>query len=121
MMEANLCKWCEEEVCTFTQFEADVASLGGWQARITALKTNREKRKMMFRTYFRWSRGIYGPRENLDACVLFGARSLYPSRAYMGFCEVNDRSVRKRAEDIFGNDIDLWWEFSGGAWELEEE
>ena len=45
----------------------------------------------------------------------------YPSRAYVGFCEVDDYSVHKQAEDIFGQEINLWWEFKGGAWELAED
>ena len=121
MEEGNTCISCGEDVCLFMQFQADVANLRRWNARVDALETNRDKRKMVFRTYFKWS-GVPGVhRQRLPDCVVFGVRACFPSRGYMGFCEDNDPTVRKQAEDIFGNLIDLWWVFRDGGWELEEE
>ena len=59
--------------------------------------------------------------ESREKCVVVGIRSMYPSRAYMGFYGDEDQSLRRRAVDAEGNEIDLWWEFRDGAWELAEE
>ena len=99
--EGNTCISCGEDVCLFIQFQADVANLRRWHERAEALATNRERRKHAFRAYFRWSHGD-------------------PSRAYMGFYGDEDQSLRRRAVDAEGNEIDLWWEFRDGAWELAE-
>ena len=115
------CEKCGEEVCLFTQFEADVSNLQGWQARVAALATNRERRKMAFRTYFQWSRGLGGGREKLEKCVEIGVRSWFPSRAYMGFREGNDAAARIQAIDMFGKPVDCWWVCKDSAWVLDNE
>ena len=117
----NTCDYCGENICIFLQFEADVIGLRGWNRRAALLETNRERRKHAFRTYFRWSRGIGRDREKLETCVVIGVRSWYPDKAYMGFYKNEDRSLRRRAVDMFGNEINAWWEFRDGAWALVEE
>ena len=119
--EGNTCISCGEDVCLFVQFHADVANLQRWHERAEALATNRKQRKHAFRAYFRWSHGVGGGRKQLEKCVVVGIRSMYPSRAYMGFYGDEDQSLRRRAVDAEGNEIDLWWEFRDGAWELAEE
>ena len=76
---------------------------------------------MTFRTYFRWSKGVGGERQQLPRCVEIGVRSWFPSRAYMGFYDDDDRTATRQAVDMFGNAIDLSWVYRGGAWVLDEE
>ena len=57
----------------------------------------------------------------LERCVVIGVRAWYPDSAYMGFYENEDRSLRRRAIDMYGNEINAWWEFINGAWALVEE
>ena len=105
----------------FVQFEADIMGLRRWNAAILALRTNRERRKKVFQTYHRWRSGGGGPRTKLERCVVIGVRTLFPSRAYMGFHDADDTSERKQAEDLFGNRINAWWVYKEGAWVLDEE
>ena len=110
------CAKCGENICIFVQFEADVVGLRGWHQRASALDTNRERRKHAFRTFFRWSGGIGGKREQLEECVVIGVRSLYPSNAYMGFYPNDDRTSRRRAVNMYGEALYVWWEFIDGEW-----
>ena len=119
--EGNICISCGENVCLFLQFQADVANLQRWHKRAAALATNRDRRKHAFRTYFKRSCDVGGRRKELEKCVVIGVRPMYPSCAYMGFYGDEDRSLRRRAVDMEGNQIDLRWEFRDGAWELAEE
>ena len=120
MLEEEVCETCGEHVCIVLQFEADVISLRQWNARLTALETNRERRRMIFWTYHRWRWGGGGGRVQLERCVEVGVRSWFPDRFYMGFHACNDRTARHRAVDMFGNDVNAWWVFRDGAWVLEE-
>ena len=94
-------------------------ALGHWHEQAIHLKDNRERRKYMFRTYHRW-RGRGSSRQRIEKCVEIGVRIWFPSKAYMGYYDNNDRSVCKRAVDIFGNDIDAWWVYGDDGWVLEE-
>ena len=116
-----MCESCGEEVCLFTQFEADVSNLQGWQARVAALTTNRKRRKMAFRMYFQWSRGVGGGREKLEKCVKISVRSWFPSRAHMGFRDGNDAALQIQAIDMFRKPVDYWWVCKDGAWVLDDE
>ena len=79
-------------------------------------------RKYAFRLFHRWSEGIGGDRKKFSKCVEVGIRSWFPSRAYIGFQPVDDRSARRRAVDINGDALDnLWWVFKEGQWVLDEE
>ena len=117
----STCRWCGNEVCIFLQFEADIVGLRQWHQRAAALGTNRERRKMAFRTFHRWREGIGGPRIKKERCVEVGVRSLFPDEAYMGFYNDEDRSKRRRAVNMMGEEIDAWWVFSDGGWVLEKE
>ena len=116
-----VCPWCNNIVCVALQFEADIMDLRNWHKRAAALSSNRERRKFAFRTYNRWKNGPGGGRNRLEKCVLVGIRCMFPSEAYMGHHDYEDRSVRRRAVDMMGNRINAWWVFRNGGWELEKE
>ena len=120
MFEEEVCETCGEHVCIVLQFEADVISLRQWNARLTALRTNRERRRMIFQTYHRWRWCGGGGRVQLERCVEIGVRSWFPDRCYMGFHAGNDPTARHQAVDMFGNVVDSWWVFRDGAWVLDE-
>ena len=120
LSDRRTCENCGEPICIFLQFEADVVGLRHWHQRAAALENNRARRKHAFCTYHRWSRGIGGERVKLEQCVVIGIRSWYPSRAYMGFYADEDRNMRRRAVNLYGDAIDAWWEFRDGDWRLVE-
>ena len=121
LSDRRTCENCGEPICIFLQFEADVVGLRHWHQQAAALENNRAWRKHAFCTYHRWSRGIGGERVKLERCVVIGVRAWYPDSAYMGFYENEDRSLRRRAIDMYGNETNAWWEFTNGAWALVEE
>ena len=73
-------------------------------------------KKTCFCTFFRWSGGIGGKREKLKECVVIGVRSWYPSNAYMGFFPDEDRTLRRRAVNMYGEALDVWLDFIDGEW-----
>ena len=115
----EMCRTCDEKVCVFSQFEADVHCLGGWHQRAAALETNRERRKMAFRTFFRWRNWGGGGRETFPQCVEVGIRCWFPSPCYMGFHEDDDLCARRQAVDMFGDFVDAWWVWRDGTWKLD--
>ena len=121
MIEEDTCPTCSEHVCIFLQFEADVCNLRRWNARLEALTTNQERRRMVFSTYHRWRWGGGGGRTKLDVCVEIGVRSWFPDKAYMGFHDNENRKTRRQAIDMFGNRINLWWVYRDGAWMLDSQ
>ena len=116
----EFCATCNEEVCVFSQFEADVNWLVGWHQRAAALETNRERRKMAFRTFFRWRNWGGGGREKFPKCVEVGIHCWFPSTFYMGYHEDDYRCVRRQAVDMLGKYVDAWWVWRDSNWELEE-
>ena len=119
MIEKDTCPTCSEHVCIFLQSEADVCNLWRWNARLEALTTNRERRRMVFATYHRWRWGGGGGRTKLDIFVKIGVRSWFPDKAYMGFHDDENCKTRRQAIDMFGNRINLWWVYRDSAWMLD--
>ena len=121
MENKAICELCGEGVCIFVQFEADFTNLKGWNARVAALDTNRDRRNYAFHKFCRWSNMVGEGREQVKNCVKFGVRSWLPDRAYMGFHADEEHGARRRAVNAIGLFIDLWWVYRDGAWLLDEE
>ena len=116
----TFCGTCNEKVCVFSKFEADVNCLCGWHQRAVALETNGERRKMVFCTFFCWRNWGGGGREKFLKCVGVGIHCWFLSTSYMGFHEDDYRCARRQAVDMLGEFVDAWWVWRNGTWELEE-